>query len=186
MNFEKTNLLHQQLQDYLNSSKKRFEFEINYPLPERISSIYEIIFPGVQKYRFYLRFLLARIAQYIDYSPIKVFLYRAIGIKIGQGVFISPDVILDPHFPKLIEIGDYVILGWGAKLFTHEFSAKQYRLGRIIIEEGAIIGGFSFIRGGVTIGKHAEIIANGVVYKDVPDNTTFSLFDLVEALLTHR
>ncbi len=186
MNFETNHQLHQQLQDYLNSGKKRFEFEINYSLPERISGIYEIIFPGIKKYRFYLRFLLARIAQYIDYSPIKVFLYRAIGIKIGQGVFISPDVILDPHFPKLIEIGDYVILGWGAKLFTHEFSAKQYRLGRIIIEEGAIIGGFSLIRGGVTIGKHAEIIANSIVYKDVPENTTFSLFDLIEALLTHR
>ncbi|OQW94486.1 MAG: hypothetical protein BWK79_05745 [Beggiatoa sp. IS2] len=176
----------ERFQAYLNSGDKVFEFEVNYPLSDRIAGIYQVIFPGRKKYQFYGRFLVARIAQLIDYSPIKVWLYRAIGIKIGKGVFIAPDVILDPHFPTLIEIHDYAILGWGAKLFTHYFSGKTYCAGRIMIGEGAVIGAFSLIRGGVTIGKQANISVDSLVYKDVPDHATFSLLDLLKVLLRNK
>ena len=40
-------------------------------------------------------------------------LYRAMGVKIGKDVVISPDVVLDPVFPELITVEDGVILGWG-------------------------------------------------------------------------
>ena len=114
--------------------------------------------------------MIARISQYIDYSPVKVFLYRLTGMKIGKGVFLSPDVILDPHFPELIEIGDYAIIGWGTYLFCHEYNVGKYRLGRITIGKGAVIGGFSVIRGGVTIGENAQVASTCIVYKDVPEN----------------
>jgi acetyltransferase-like isoleucine patch superfamily enzyme len=153
MNMERISETCEQFQAYLTSRDKFFEFKVDYPLADRVAGIYQVIFPGRKKYQFYGRFVLARIAQMIDYSPIKVWLYRLMGIKIGKGVFIAPDVILDPHFPALIEIHDYAILGWGAKLFTHYFSGKTYYAGRIIISEGAVIGAFSLIRGGVTIGK---------------------------------
>lgn len=180
MSIEKIPEVCEQFQSYLKNPDKVFEFEVNYLLSDRIACIYQVIFPGRKKYQFYGRFLVARIAQYIDYSPIKVWLYRLIGIKIGKGVFISPDVILDPHFPTLIEIHDYAILGWGARLFTHGFSGKVYRVGRITIGEGAVIGAFSLIRGGVVIGKNANISADSIVYKDVADNSTFSLLDLLD------
>lgn len=183
MNTEKISETREQFQTYLKSREKSFEFVVDYPLADRVANIYQVIFPGRKKYQFYGRFVLARIAQLIDYSPIKVGLYRLMGIKIGKGVFIAPDVILDPHFPTLIEIHDYAILGWGAKLFTHYFSGKTYRAGRIIIGEGAVIGAFSLIRGGVTIGKNAHISVDSLVYKDVPDNATFSLLDLLKVLL---
>jgi acetyltransferase-like isoleucine patch superfamily enzyme len=79
-------------------------------------------------------------------------------------------VILDPHFPELINIGDYVIIGWGTHLFCHDYDGKTYRLGRITIGKGAVIGGFSIIRGGVTIGENAQVASTCIVYKDVPEN----------------
>jgi acetyltransferase-like isoleucine patch superfamily enzyme len=158
------------LADFLAGEEQVLEFEIDAAPPQRISTIYAIVFPGWKKARFYLNFLIARIARIIDWSPAKVFLYRLTGMKIGKGVFISPDVILDPHFPGLIEIGDYAIIGWGTHLFTHEYSGSQYRVGRISVGAGAVIGGFSIVRGGVSIGDNAQIASTCIVYKDVPEN----------------
>lgn len=160
----------QLLLEFLKGKEKKLEFEINCGIEERIRFIYAIIFPGMKKFLFYFRFLMARIAYYVDYSPAKVILYRLIGMKIGKGAFISPDVILDPHFPGLIEIGDYAIIGWGTHLFCHEYSGATYRLGRISIGRGAVIGGLSIIRGGVTVGENAQVASTCIVYKDVPNN----------------
>lgn len=157
-------------QAFLKGSAKSFEFPITCALQDRICHIYGVIFPGFTRFRFYGRFIIARLAQHIDYSPFKVFLYRRIGIKIGKGAFISPDVILDPHFPELIEIGEYAILGWGCHLFTHEFTGSSYRAGRIRVGDGAVIGGFTTLRGGVTIGEKAQVASMSIVYKDVPSN----------------
>jgi acetyltransferase-like isoleucine patch superfamily enzyme len=158
------------LAEFFAADERVLELSINCGPAERISTIYAIVFPGWKKARFYLNFLIARIARTIDWSPAKVFLYRLTGMKIGKGVFISPDVILDPHFPSLIEIGDYAIIGWGTHLFTHEFSAGSYRVGRINVGAGAVIGGFSIVRGGVRIGENAQIASTCIVYKDVPEN----------------
>jgi acetyltransferase-like isoleucine patch superfamily enzyme len=166
VNHEEIKELQSDLADFLLSQERLWTFQLKVPASQRISAIYSIIFAGKQKYRFYFNFLLARIAQYIDWSPAKVFLYRLIGVKIGKGVFISPDVILDPHFPSLIELQDYVILGWGVKVFTHEFTGGVYRIGRIVIGEETIVGGFSTIRGGVSISAKAEVPPYCIVYKD--------------------
>jgi acetyltransferase-like isoleucine patch superfamily enzyme len=160
----------ERLAEFLSSDEQLLEFDIDATPARRIATIYAIVFPGWKKARFYWNFLLARIARAIDWSPAKVFLYRRTGMRIGKGVFISPDVILDPHFPALIEIGDYAIIGWGTHLFTHEFSGSRYRVGRIRIGAGAVIGGFSIVRGGVRIGDNAQIASTCIVYKDVPEN----------------
>lgn len=167
---EQCAVLRRSLQAFLCGTSRKFEFDINCPVEERIRFIYAVIFPGWAKFRFYLVFAVSRLAGAIDYSPIKVFLYRRIGMKIGKGVFISPGVILDPHFPALIEIDDYAIIGWGTHLFTHEFSGSRYTIGRIRIGRGAVIGGFSIVRGGVVIGANAQVASTCIVYKDVPDN----------------
>lgn len=173
MNAEKIAQGREALAAFLNGKARRFKLAIDCPVEERIRFIYAVIFPGLGKLRFYLRFALARLAQSIDYSPAKVFLYRCIGMKIGQGAFISPGVILDPHFPSLIEIGEHVIIGWGTHLFTHEFSGSSYSVGRISIGRGTVIGGFSIVRGGVRIGENAQVSSTCIVYKDVPDNNCY-------------
>jgi acetyltransferase-like isoleucine patch superfamily enzyme len=93
-----------------------------------------------------------------------------LGVKIGKGVYISPDVILDPHFPRLITIGDFCVLGWGSKFFTHEMSVKKYRIGRVTICKGAVVGAFSIIRAGVEVGENAQTCMNSYIYKNVPAN----------------
>jgi acetyltransferase-like isoleucine patch superfamily enzyme len=163
--------IRRKLLQFLAGNEKLFSFDVRCEPKDRIRFIYQINFPGFQKIKFYARFFIARMTQYIDYSPIKIFLYRMIGLKIGKGVFISPDVFLDPHFPSMIELGDYCILGWGAKFFAHEYSQGKYRVGRIVIKQGAIIGAFAVIRGGITIGENAEVPYGSTVYKDVPANT---------------
>lgn len=158
------------LAEFLTGDEMKFEFATPCPPQHRIGFIYSIVFPGLRKLRFYWNFLICRIARSIDYSPLKVCLYRVVGFRIGHGVFLSPDVILDPHFPQLVEIGDYAIIGWGTHLFTHEFDGGKYRIGRIRIGAGAVIGGFSIVRGGVAIGENARVASSCIVYKDVPSN----------------
>ena len=168
MDKQKIPLLHQQLKAFFRSCEKETSFMVDCELKDRIRFIYKVIFPGIKKFSFYFRFLLSRFAFYIDYSPLKVFIYRLLGVKIGKGVFISPDVYIDVHFPKLIRIDDYAILGHGISIFTHEFLSKKYKLGRVSIGKGAVVGAFSIIASGVNIGEQANITVRSTILKDVP------------------
>lgn len=163
--------LRKKIQEYFEGNDVVFTFKTECPVHQRIKFIYAVVFPGIKKYSFYVRFSIARIAQWFDLSPIKVFLYRLIGVKIGTGVFISPDVIIDPHFPWTITLRDYCILGWGAKLFSHEYMDNTYRIGRIVIDEAAIVGAYAMIRGGTKIGKGAEVPYGSIIIKDVESGT---------------
>jgi len=94
-------------------------------------------------------------------------LYRTIGVKIGKDAVISPDVFIDPFYPELIEIKDGAIIGWGARLLTHEFTIKHIRIGRVKIGKQALIGAFSTIRSGVDIGDNAIVAIDTYANKDV-------------------
>ena len=152
---------------FLESEEKKFTFEVECHISQRIKYIYNVIFPGWEKPKFYLRHIISRFVYVIDYSPIKCAIYKLIGVKIGKGVFISPQAIIDPHFPQLIEIKDYAIIGYGAKIFTHEFSDSTYTIGRVEIGEGVIVGGFAIIRAGVKIGKNVTVTLQKIVSKDI-------------------
>lgn len=154
-----------------------FEFIVDCALEDRIEYIYDEIFPGRRRYAFYWRFFVARLARFLDYSPIKVFLYRLVGMDIGEGVFISPEVFIDPHFPEYVKIDDHVILGQGARILTHEFDGKRYKAGAVRIGRGAIIGAYCLLRGGakpggIRIGEKARTAMSCVVTDDVPDHAT--------------
>jgi serine acetyltransferase len=168
MDQQKISFLHYQLKAFFQSDEKESSFMVDCELKDRIRFIYKVIFPKGIKYCFYFRFLLARIAFYMDHSSLKVFIYRLLGVKIGKGVFISPDVFIDVHFPKLIRIDDYAILGHGVSIFTHEFISKKYKLGRVYIGKGAVIGAFAVIGSGVSIGEQANITVRSTILKDVP------------------
>lgn len=112
------------------------------------------------------------ICRIIPSVSIKNSLYRMIGVKIGKHVVISPYVQIDPFFPELIKIDDYAIIGWGASIFTHEFTQEKIRKGEIHIKKRALIGGDCLIRPGVTIGEKAVVAAKSFVNKDVKDGET--------------
>jgi len=101
-------------------------------------------------------------------SEIKNSLYRSLlGVKIGKDVAISPDVILDPFFPELIEIGDGTLIGWGTRIFTHEFHLDNVLIDEIKIGKKVLIGGFSVIRPGIKIGDKSIVQSNSYVNKSV-------------------
>lgn len=104
-------------------------------------------------------------------SETKNSIYRVLlGVKIGKDVVISPDVILDPFFPELIEIGDDSILGWGSRLFTHEFHVHKVLIGRIKIGKQVLIGEFATLRAGINVGNGSVVQANSFADKNVPSN----------------
>ncbi len=103
---------------------------------------------------------------------IKNWLYRRLGYKIGNKVFIAPDVFLDYIYPEKISIGNKCVIGIQAKLLAHELDRLgEFRYGKINLEEGAIIGAFSLIMPGITIGKNSIVAAGSVVVKDVAPYT---------------
>lgn len=90
----------------------------------------------------------------------------------GANVTISPGVWIDPTFPQLLTFEDNVFIGTGVKIFTHEYRMNEFRAGRVILREGALIGGFALIGSGVEIGKRATVAAGAVVGRDVPPGAT--------------
>lgn len=130
----------------------------------------DVIFPSIlARIRVPIRCLMVGIVNAIPISILKVFLYRLLGVKIGKGVYIAPEVLLDPLYPWLIELGDDCFLGMGCKVFTHEYTAIYYRIGRARIGRGSVIGAYSIIRSGVTIGEKVTVGFNSYVNKDVRD-----------------
>jgi hypothetical protein len=87
-------------------------------------------------------------------------------------VCISPGAILDPLFPQLVELADGACLGMGARILTHEYTAADFRVGRVRVASGAVIGAFSTVRSGVTVGEKATVGMNSLVNRDVAPGDT--------------
>jgi len=104
-------------------------------------------------------------------APKKAYL-RALGMKIGRNVYIAPDTMIDPLYPWLITLEDDVLLGTGCRLVTHEYTATTYRIGRVRVGRGSVIGAYATVRSGVTIGRKVTVGFNSYVNRDVPDGLT--------------
>jgi acetyltransferase-like isoleucine patch superfamily enzyme len=120
---------------------------------------------------FYLKAALLVTVLKLPFNGPKVRLLRKLGARIGQNVYLSADVWIDPAFPQLLTIEDNVMVGVGAKIAMHTFGQDRFCAGRVVIRTGAIIGGFSLIAPGVEIGKEATVAGGAVVGRDVPANT---------------
>lgn len=121
--------------------------------------------------RVILNAVIIHVCRYLPPAAAKSFLLRSfLRMNIGKNIGISAEVGFDRLFPELITIDDNVIIGWKAHILTHEFTQQNIRLGRVHIKENALIGAFSTIRSGVTIGENSIVAMNSFVNKDVPDN----------------
>ncbi len=122
--------------------------------------------------RFALNYLLTRAAQMMPLCAVKNGLYRWAGVRIGRGVFIAPGVVIDPLFPRLVELGDDCCLGIGSSVLAHEYTATEFRIARVRVGEGSVIGVNSTVRCGVTVGAGVTVGTMSFVNRDVPDGQT--------------
>lgn len=83
--------------------------------------------------------------------------FKIIGCKIGKNVYLNSFLINDAY---LIEIGDDVTVGGKANISCHLFEKGWLILDRIKIGSHSLIGAFSYISPGVTIGERCTIGLN--------------------------
>jgi serine acetyltransferase len=108
--------------------------------------------------------LLARISP--GAQTLRVMLHRARGVRIGSGVWIGYDAVLDTAGPHLITIEDGVTISIGAMIVAH---FKEFR--GVRIEKDAFIGPGAIILPKVVIGHGAVVKAGSVVSQSVPPMT---------------
>ena len=116
------------------------------------------------------------------FHTVRPFLWKRIGVKMGDNVGLGYGIYLDIDGSSRIEIGDQVIIAAQCLLLTHRRDmnyyykgVRQYTLPYVIkpikIKDNATLGMRAIIMPGVIIGEGAVVAAGAVVTKDVPPYT---------------
>lgn len=94
------------------------------------------------------------------------------GVNIQGRALIYGNVLIDTVAPDKIYIGNNVAITAGTKILTHYLdpstSGRQFRIGKVHIEDDVFIGVNTIICNSVVIGKGAIIGAGSVVTKSIP------------------
>ena len=109
-------------------------------------------------------------------QSLRVWLHRARGVHVGEGVFIGTDAIIETSMPHLVHIGDGVAIGIRSTIIAHfRGGLKTDAAGKPIIsvrvEEDAFLGPGVIVLPNVTIGRGAVVNAGSVVTRSVPPLT---------------
>lgn len=114
------------------------------------------------------------------YAPgvrcLRVWLHRRRGVKIGNGVQIGIDVILETAYPEWISIGNGVQIGIRTTVLAHMHGLAPRRdqwkgYTSVHIDDEVNIGAGVIILPNVTIGRGAVVNAGSVVTRSVPPMT---------------
>lgn len=108
--------------------------------------------------------LLARILP--GAQTFRVWLHRFRGVKIGKGVWVGYDVVLETSRPYLITIEDNASIGMRVTIIAHFRESKGVK-----IERDSFIGPGVIILPNVIIGQGAVVTAGSVVTQSVPPMT---------------
>jgi acetyltransferase-like isoleucine patch superfamily enzyme len=117
----------------------------------------------------YIFVLVARLAPSLR---VKNWALRRIGVTVGTGVSWGLEATPDVFWPELLTIHDHAIVGYDATLLCHEFLQDEYRTGKVVVGERAMVGAGVIILPGVEIGAGARVAANSLVVEDVSPGTT--------------
>ena len=107
----------------------------------------------------------------------RLWLYRRMGIRIGQHVFVGLDTWLDDQFPELIEIEDDVTISFRVTVVVHDDARRMNAVipgaldgtvAPVRLRRGCYLGAGCMILPGVTVGERAVVGAGAVVTRDVP------------------
>ena len=107
----------------------------------------------------------------------RVALYRAMGVRIGRGVFVGLDTWLDDQFPELITIEDEVVISFRVTVVVHDDARRMDAIlpgqgdgtvAPVRLARGCYLGAGCIVLPGVTVGERAVVGAGAVVTRDVP------------------
>lgn len=111
---------------------------------------------------------LIHLARYTPVLPLKNFLYRTLGARVGHHVSVGLMVMLDIFFPQDITFGDNCIIGYNSVILCHEFLRSEWRRGLVWVGHHVTIGANTTVLPGVVIGDGATVSAMSLVNCDVP------------------
>jgi acetyltransferase-like isoleucine patch superfamily enzyme len=117
----------------------------------------------------YLFVLVARLAPSLR---VKNWALRRLGVSVGESVSWGLEATPDVFWPEHVELRDHCIVGYDATLLCHEFLQEEYRTGRVVIGERAMVGAGAIVLPGVHVGRGARVGANSLVTADVPPGAT--------------
>ncbi len=122
-------------------------------------------FHSVQVFPWYVHNSLLYIIRYsflefITPTPINLWFFKRMGMKIGKGVQINTSHITDP---AMITLEDGVMLGGSATVIAHYGVNGILILAPTILRKNAMIGLRAIIMADVEIGEGAKILPNSVV-----------------------
>jgi acetyltransferase-like isoleucine patch superfamily enzyme len=114
------------------------------------------------------------------YSPggdtIRPMLHRRRGVKIGRRTWIGFDTLIEPSYPKRVEIGERVAIGIRVLILAHFAHLGRNRESAggglddrisVRIEDDVFIGPGAIIMPNVTIGHGAVVTSGSVVTRSV-------------------
>ncbi len=98
---------------------------------------------------------------FVTPTPINIFFYKAMGMKIGKNCIVNTSNISDPC---LIEIEDNVTIGGSVTIIAHYAQSGFMVFAPVKIKKGATIGLKATIMGDVEIGENVVIKPHEVIF----------------------
>src|SRR5690606_12020573 len=92
---------------------------------------------------------------FVTITPFGPWFLRAMGMRIGRRAFINTELISDP---RLIRIGDDVVIGCSVRLFAHYGGGGHLTIAPVEIGDRATIGLGATIMGDVLVGPDATLL----------------------------
>jgi acetyltransferase-like isoleucine patch superfamily enzyme len=103
-------------------------------------------------------------------DALRVRLHRWRGVRIGSGVSIGYDSVIETAFPWLVQIGEHVNVGMRVTVIGHFRDMEVGAQGgpTVVIDDYAFVGPGVIVLPNVTIGKGAVVAAGSVVSSSIP------------------
>lgn len=157
-----------QLSQFRMAGNKQRIFTWPIPHPSQPSAFCPCSRTVIKRFAFYFKATILQLILSLPFNQLSIWVLRKMGASIGEQVYLSAGISVDPLMPELLTIEDHVLLGVGVKITFHEFRKSEFVAGRVIIRSESVIGGFSFICPGIEIGEGATVAGGAVVIRDVP------------------
>lgn len=110
---------------------------------------------------------------------LRPWILRKMGATVGENVFIGSNVWIDAGHADMIVLEDHVHIAGECTILCHQrnlssyfvgddYAKLGYKIAKVQLKKGCLIGQRSMVMPGVTIGEGAIVGAYSLVTKDVP------------------